>query len=374
MSKTRKDGRKCVTFTYNRKRYYCYGGTQKEARENAEKRKQELKSGERLDVKKYTIRKYSESWLNSMNGIVKESTINEKKSKIRCVNETVINGTGLKFGDITIEKIQVEDIKDLQRALTEKGLKATTVNSYISLYVRHMFNDLVKEHVITWNPCKAVKPIASSDLPATETIHRALTIDETRRFFEEATKENSFYITAFKFMLFSGCRLGECGAVFESDIDRKNGMLHIRRTISKTEGGSLIVGKNTKTSAGKRDIPLTPQLLQALDERIAFNRMIYGNTVIDVNTPIFKGVRGTLLSGMVIEANIKKICENSGIDVFTAHAFRDTFATRAIESGMNPKTLQVILGHSNINMTMNLYAHVMQETKIAEMNAITIAI
>ncbi len=56
----------------------------------------------------------------------------------------------------------------------------------------------------------------------------------------------------------------------------------------------------------------------------------------------------------------------------TSHAFRDTFATRAIESGMNPKTLQSILGHASIKMTMDLYAHVMEDTKIEEMQKVSV--
>ena len=52
---------------------------------------------------------------------------------------------------------------------------------------------------------------------------------------------------------------------------------------------------------------------------------------------------------------------------FTVHCFRDTFATRMIENGMNPKTLQKILGHKNIAMTMNLYAQVTKKTAVDEM-------
>lgn len=60
----------------------------------------------------------------------------------------------------------------------------------------------------------------------------------------------------------------------------------------------------------------------------------------------------------------------AGIERFTAHAFRDTFATRAVESGMQAKTLQEILGHADIGITMNLYAHVMEDTKRRQMAAV----
>ena len=77
---------------------------------------------------------------------------------------------------------------------------------------------------------------------------------------------------------------------------------------------------------------------------------------------VFRSKSGGIVRESVVNRNITAICLRAGIDRFTAHAFRDTFATRALESGMKPKTLQEILGHSDIGMTMNLYAHVMETT------------
>ncbi|MFR2836638.1 MAG: tyrosine-type recombinase/integrase, partial [[Clostridium] nexile] len=65
---------------------------------------------------------------------------------------------------------------------------------------------------------------------------------------------------------------------------------------------------------------------------------------------------------------IRKV-NKAGIELqpFTPHTFRHTFATRAIESGMNPKTLQRILGHGTLQMTMDLYCHVTEDTMFEEM-------
>ena len=72
------------------------------------------------------------------------------------------------------------------------------------------------------------------------------------------------------------------------------------------------------------------------------------------------------------DASIDLVCRRLKMERITSHAFRDTFATRAIESGMNPKTLQSILGHASIKMTMDLYAHVMEDTKIEEMQKVSV--
>lgn len=89
---------------------------------------------------------------------------------------------------------------------------------------------------------------------------------------------------------------------------------------------------------------------------------------------IFTSPESTLLNTTCVNREIGRICKTGKIERFTAHAFRDTFATRAIESGMNPKTLQEILGHADIGITMNLYCHVMDDTKVKEMNMVNIVV
>ena len=63
-----------------------------------------------------------------------------------------------------------------------------------------------------------------------------------------------------------------------------------------------------------------------------------------------------------VDREIKRICKVIGIEEFTMHGFRATFATRCIEAGMNPRTLQELLGHTNFNLTMSLYGHVVNDT------------
>ena len=67
-----------------------------------------------------------------------------------------------------------------------------------------------------------------------------------------------------------------------------------------------------------------------------------------------------------------KLCEKIGIPKFSMHVLRHTFATRCIEAGMKPKTLQTILGHANIGITMNLYVHTTEDEKQKEVEAIKV--
>lgn len=65
-----------------------------------------------------------------------------------------------------------------------------------------------------------------------------------------------------------------------------------------------------------------------------------------------------------------KLCDKAGIERFSMHVLRHTMTTRCIEGGMRPKTLQVILGHSNVGITMNLYVHVTDDEKTKEVKSI----
>ena len=291
--------------------------------------------------------------------------------------KTVIDDAGTKFGELLIQKIERQNIVDLQSALKSccqkdektKKFNTNTINTYISL-VKHILSSAVDDEIITKNVAKSVKSLTREEEEARENIHRALTEEETQAFFQAAA--NSWYLNHFKFMLYTGCRCGEVGALNYMDIDRKNKMIVIRRTITKNEIGGYEVGKTPKTQKGKRNIPLMDSVLEVItaqkELQILFDHSIRYSGL------IFTSPEGSLLNDTCVNREIARICKAAEIEKFTAHAFRDTFATRALESGMQPKTLQEILGHKNISITLDLYCHVMEKTKVSEMNNVKIAI
>ena len=97
------------------------------------------------------------------------------------------------------------------------------------------------------------------------------------------------------------------------------------------------------------------------------------------NSNIFSAVFGGLVHNhainRAIEDTVKKLNDKGVvIEHFTAHGLRDTFATRYIEQGGSPQTLKTILGHNSLSMTMDLYAHVLPNTKQEEMDKLKISI
>ena len=371
MAKKRKDGYVTITFTVNGKRYFVYGRTKQEAKEKERIKRQEIADKLYQKSEGLTLDKYFENWINGREGMVTESTINNTRSNYRAVSSAVIDNAGTTFGSLKIVEIERQNIIDLQNALNNakrkngaKLYRTATINNYIGL-VSQILNEALNERIITWNPAKGVKTLKRTEAKARDTIHRALTIEETQAFF--AAAKGSWYYPLYQFLLGSGCRIGEAGALRLSDIH--DGKIRISKTLTRDEYGVVCVGSDTKTRSGTRDIPYTQTLRDAIDMQLKFRTIMFGN-VTSLNDCIFTSKRDTFLNSSSIKYNIERLCKKANIQPFAAHAFRDTFATRAIESGMNPKTLQEILGHADFGMTMNLYAHVMENTKTEEMQLV----
>ncbi|WP_049945191.1 tyrosine-type recombinase/integrase [Butyrivibrio sp. AC2005] len=356
--KKRSDGLYYQDFIYNGKRYYVYGHTKAELEEKARLKKNQLVEGKTRHDNP-SLDEFHEMWTESRRGTVKEATLRCQHFQYESCSNVVIQSLNKRLGDIKLKEISPEDIRTVQRALIEdNGNSEQTVNDKIAV-LNHVFNDALKERWIDYNPCIAVKNLQRSVPPARDTFHRALSREETERFFKEA--ENSAYYDIFRLAVNTGMRVGEIGALFESDIS--DGMIHVRRTLTKSEVGNMVIGDTTKTMKGTRDIPLNDAIIGILEHQRQINRMLYGNKVISFNDTIFKAPEGGLIVVAPTNREIKRICKRAHIEPFTMHAFRATFATRCIESGVEPKTLQELLGHTSIKMSLDLYAHVMDSTK-----------
>ena len=165
------------------------------------------------------------------------------------------------------------------------------------------------------------------------------------------------------------------GALYWSDIDLEKQLIHVRRTITRTEDGIFFIGDSPKSQAGLRDIPINAALSDLLDRQRG--RQLLRKP--GFRQLCFPSPTGQMISHGSVNQNIRRILsqlDSQGISIppFTSHALRDTFATRYIEQGGNPQTLKTILGHSSFSVTMDLYSQVLPNTKKQEMERIIIEI
>lgn len=368
MNKKRKDGRRQKSFRIGGKRYYVYGATQAELDKKAEEKRREIESGiDRRDNP--TTREYFDSWMEASFGSLKESTIMTKKTAFTQCAEVRISTTNACFGDMKLSAIRPEDIREIQANLVKKGTHSQTINHYTSV-LSNMFAVAIREQRLTYNPCSAVLPLKHEEERARNTIHRALKKEEIEAFFAEAERKNSCYLNLYKFALLTGMRFGEIAGLLPKDI--RDGKIFIERTVTRTDGGSII-GSSTKTEKGRRTIPLNDDIKAVLKEQRRINKLLFGD-IVSIDEPIFRGVRGNLLEISTVNQNVARMCKGAGVERFTMHAFRATFATKMIEQGVNIRTVQELLGHADFSLTANVYGHVFEATKVEAMEALKIGI
>ena len=251
--------------------------------------------------------------------------------------------------------------------MADEGYKTTTIyQTRIALY--NMLEFAKENEVIITNPCKkSVK----SDIGKPSGKKEALTIDDQRRFLAAAKGQSYEY--QYRFALQTGLRTGELVGLKWEDINFERKTLTIERSMEfRYKVGEWRVGP-PKSKSGYRTIPLTDEAICILKAQKEKNRKL---KVIDKEwaDTVFLCRKGQPVKNSTYDTALFKICDKAGIKRFSMHVLRHTFATRCIEGGMMPKTLQKILGHSNIGITMNLYVHITEEEKQKEIDLVAEAL
>lgn len=271
-----------------------------------------------------------------------------------------------------IGKMLITDVKPLHCQkifldMAEDGYRTSTLyQTRIALYT--MF-ELAKENdVLRYNPCKkSVK----SDMGKPSDKKEALTIEVQKRFLEGATGQS--YENQYRFLLQTGIRTGELVGLKWEHVDFENHILSIEQSVEyRYKVGEWRIGE-PKSKAGYRKVPLTEEAIRILKTQKEKNRKIR-EIPEEWSEYIFLSRKGEPVKNSTYDTALFKICDKVGIKRFSMHVLRHTFATRCIEADMKPKTLQKILGHSSIQITMNLYVHVTEEEKQKEIELVAEAL
>lgn len=210
------------------------------------------------------------------------------------------------------------------------------------------------------------------EIPSVEEVEiRVLTVNEQNLLEAELSRSSEKLAFGVYLSLTLGIRLGEVLGLRWSDIDTRKGIIHIRRTANRLpridgKGTEIVVG-TPKSKKSVRDIPINEKYCEKLLEHWA-NTSVIMRKPPDKNDYLFRSSIGGPAEPKTMQETFKRITKEAGIDDANFHSLRHTFATRAIEKGADVKTLSVILGHSSVNITLNRYAHVLDEQKRKTMN------
>ena len=370
----RPDGRYMARFQYKGEQYTLYHKTSvKQLVKDMNNMKYELEHGLYASAKKVKVDDWYNAWMNEYKAhTVKKSTFDLYDTYYNIYIKNIL-------GKKIIQDLKPIHIQKLYNDMAKRGLKENTIKK-VNTIICSMLQQAVKNEMIFKNPCVSV------DIPKTEkTEKQILSAEQQDEFLQFIRSSNRWkkYHTLFTVVLGTGMRIGELLPLNWSDIDYNEKTIEINKTLqylyNKEKKKYEYVMQTPKTKTSKRIIPLLDSLAFLLkkhrkeqqelrmslgDKWQPLNKEGFGNLVFttEFGRPFDRNSINRAISSIVTEMN-KKREKGNEFPNFSPHCLRHTFATRCFENGIPPKVVQEYLGHTTIQMTMDLYTHVMKETK-----------
>ena len=245
------------------------------------------------------------------------------------------------FGKMRLDDISTGTVQRFYNEKAESGYATSTIK-HIKCLLSQILDSAIEDNLITKNPVKSKR----LTIIRKEVKRMPLTAAQVNDILNHISALGEQQQLLILLPLFTGMRCGEMLALTWDDIDLAANVIHITKAVEFTDENNPTL-KAPKTEAGIRDMPITDDLRPYLikNQREAA-RYVIGNEL----QPITKRAYNWRFDHLPID-----------LHGATAHVFRHTFATIAA-SRTDPKTLQGLLGHAKCDITMNRYAHVMQES------------
>lgn len=312
---------------------YVYADTQKELTAKLRKCITAYQGVDLTERSRITLSEWLDQWLISIDGTVRPSTLNGYRSYI----ENYIR-PGL--GEKRITQIKAADIQKFYDKLGQTLASGSVRQIHTTLH--GIMKAAQQARLIPRNPVDEVVP------PKFSYQQKQVLTDEQLAVFMNVIKEDEVWFDFFYTEIMTGLRRGEiCGLRWE-DFDEVNGTLKVCRTVRREKGTGLTTG-DTKTYAGTQKISLPPSVTAILKERkqTALTDWIFPNPLcLEQPTAPDSAYR-----------RMKLLLEQAGLPDIRFHDLRHTFATHALTSGVDVKTLSGILGHTRAAFTLDTYTH-----------------
>lgn len=295
-------------------------------------------------VKEKTINQITEEWKEEKKKYVKKSTYAAYQLLIQ-------NHIKPYFGDlyeVNEEKVQQFVFDKLDAGLSEKTIRD------IIIVLKMILKFGIKNGYLEYIQIDAKFP-SKQDKKDLDVLSKA----DQKKFMEHLRNNFTFKNLGIFICLSTGMRIGEICGLRWCDVDTVEGVIKVRHTLQRiyiiegeTRHTELLLD-TPKTANSVRDIPMSSELLKmlkSLNKVVNENYYVISNDIKPIEPRTYRNY-------------YKKLCKQLDIPELKFHGLRHSFATRCIESKADYKTVSVLLGHSNISTTLNLYVHPNKEQK-----------
>lgn len=264
------------------------------------------------------------------------------------------------FGELQIKKVKLSDAKSFFVRLHDEGLKQNTIQIYMNI-LKPSFEMAVDDDMIRKNPFKFK---LLDVVPRDATIREALTKAQQEHYLDFIKRYGADnYYDDILVLLGTGLRVSELYGLTKADINLKANCIHVRRQLCRTAEKPYFV-KLPKTKSGIRNVPMTPSVAETLRGVIQKRKTSKVQIIVDGQSQfLFLDKEGKPKVAMHLENYMrlmqKKYVELNGKNLpnITPHVLRHTFCTNLQQAGLDVKSLQYVMGHSNVSTTLDIYTH-----------------
>ena len=321
------------------------GKTQAEVKEKLARALVEAGQVDFTKAGQYTVGTWMDTWFENV------AKIKVRPSSHQTYKGYIDDHIKPSIGNIPLEKLTTMDLQKFYRKLLTKGrverieskeqpkgLSAKTVRN-INQVISSAMDLAVAQKIILTNPTDVC------ELPKVE--HKEMQTvpaEQLSAFLEEAKRSGVYEM--YYIELATGLRRGELLGLKWQDIDWKNGIIKVRRQVARVDG--QIVEAPLKTRNSYRAVSISPQAIEVLREQKRKSNDTY----------VFPSPNGGPISPDSVNNMLKRVLERAGIPKVRFHDLRHTFATIALQNGVDIKTVSGMLGHFSAGFTLDTYAHV----------------
>ena len=331
---------------------YVYAPTPEELRQKEEVIQRDLLDGIDYAGGEITVAELVDRYINLRRGL--------KENPMRAYGSAINHIHTDPFGSRMIRSVRLSDGKGWFVSLHDRGYKQNTIG-VMQCVVRPAFEMAVDDDILRKNPFKFK---LSDVVPRDAYVRTALSREQQEQYLQFFMEySGGSYYDDVVILLGTGLRVSELYGLTKSDLDFDRRCIHVRRQLSRTANQPYFIS-SPKTKSGIRTIPMTDTVYMAL-KRVLKNRASPKvEMLVDGCTGfIFLDKAGKPKVAMHLENFMRGLQRKhpwalgGDFPKVTPHVLRHTFCTNMQQAGIDIKSLQYLMGHSNVSVTLDVYTH-----------------